>query len=58
MWAVRALRQLLWNIVLCQVATAELPAARRPKLRDEDAERRIDVEAQCSSQTLALPVRR
>ena len=48
--------QLLWNVVLCRVATAELSPKR--KLREEDAERRIDVEAQCSTQSIAMPTRR
>ena len=50
--------QLLWNVVLCRVATAELSPGPKRKLREEDAERRIDVEAQCSTQSIAMPTRR
>ena len=53
-----ALRQLLWNVVLCRVATQELSPGPKRKLREEDAERRIDVEAQCSTQSIAMPTRR
>jgi hypothetical protein len=50
--------QLLWNVVLCRVATEKVPVPPKRKLRDEDAERRIDVEAQCSAQSVAMPTRR
>ena len=52
------LQQLLWNVVLCRVATAELSPGPKRKLREEDAERCIDVEAQCSTQSVAMPTRR
>ncbi len=44
--------------MLCRVATAELSPGPKRKLREEDAERRIDVEAQCSTQSIAMPTRR
>ena len=56
--ATASLRQLLWNVVLCRVATQELSPGPKRKLREEDAERRIDVEAQCSTQSIAMPTRR